>query len=136
LNSQPTEITLKHPSASDFDGDGNYIWDKNGFLVTKGTGNGMPANNYQDNYRGFFRDAIQSLNNLSLSGGTEKATYFFSTSYLTNEGIVPNEEYGRKTFRLAGTLKASDKLSLQTTLISLVLIIKEFSKVLIPLDYF
>ena len=104
------------PSASDFDGDGNFIWDKNGFLVTRGTGNGTPANNYQDNYRGFFRDAIQSLNNLSLSGGTEKATYFFSTSYLTNEGIVPNEEYGRKTFRLAGTLKASDKLNIQTTL--------------------
>ena len=103
------------PSASDFDGDGNYIWDKNGFLVTKGTGNGTPANNYQDNYRGFFREAIQSLNNLSIQGGTEKATYAFSTSFLTNEGIVPNEEYGRKTFRLAGTLQASDKLKLATT---------------------
>ena len=81
------------PSASDFDSEGNYLWDKNGFLVPKGTGNGVAANNYQDNYRGFFRDAMQSLNNLSISGGSEKATYKFSTSYLTNEGIVPNEEY-------------------------------------------
>ena len=103
------------PSASDFDGDGNYRWDKNGFLVTRGTGNGIPANNYQDNYRGFFREAMQSLNNLSIQGGTEKATYAFSTSFLTNEGIVPNEEYGRKTFRLAGTIQASDKLKLATT---------------------
>ena len=103
------------PSASDFDADGNYIWDKNGFLVTRGTGNGTPANNYQDNYRGFFREAMQSLNNLSIQGGTEKATYAFSTSFLTNEGIVPNEEYGRKTFRLAGTIQASDKLKLATT---------------------
>ena len=103
------------PSASDFDGDGNYRWDKNGFLVTRGTGNGTPANNYQDNYRGFFREAMQSLNNLSIQGGTEKATYAFSTSFLTNEGIVPNEEYGRKTFRLAGTIQASDKLKLATT---------------------
>ena len=103
------------PAASDFDGDGNYRWDKNGFLVTRGTGNGIPANNYQDNYRGFFREAMQSLNNLSIQGGTEKATYAFSTSFLTNEGIVPNEEYGRKTFRLAGTIQASDKLKLATT---------------------
>ena len=58
---------------------------------------------------------MQSLNNLSIQGGTEKATYAFSTSFLTNEGIVPNEEYGRKTFRLAGTIQASDKLKLATT---------------------
>ena len=103
------------PSASDFDSEGNYLWDKNGFLVPKGTGNGVAANNYQDNYRGFFRDAMQSLNNLSISGGSEKATYKFSTSYLTNEGIVPNEEYGRKTFSLAGTLHANDKLKFTTT---------------------
>ena len=103
------------PSASDFDSEGNYLWDKNGFLVPKGTGNGVAANNYQDNYRGFFRDAMQSLNNLSISGGSEKATYKFSTSYLTNEGIVPNEEYGRKTFSLAGTLQANDKLKFTTT---------------------
>ena len=28
---------------------------------------------------------MQSLNNLSIQGGTEKATYAFSTSFLTNE---------------------------------------------------
>ena len=102
------------PSASDFDSAGNYRWDKNGFLVTKGTGNGQAANSY-DNYRGFFREAMQSLNSVSVSGGSEKATYHFSTSYLTNEGIVPNEEYGRKTFSLASSLKASDKLTFTTT---------------------
>ena len=103
------------PAASHFDSEGNYLYDKNGFLVSRGTGNGIPGNNYQDNYRGFFREAMQSLNNLSIQGGTEKATYAFSTSFLTNEGIVPNEEYGRKTFRLAGTLQASDKLKISTT---------------------
>ena len=102
------------PGASDFDSAGNYRWDKNGFLVTKGTGNGQAANSY-DNYRGFFREAMQSLNSVSVSGGSEKATYHFSTSYLTNEGIVPNEEYGRKTFSLASSLKASDKLTFTTT---------------------
>ena len=102
------------PGASDFDSAGNYRWDKNGFLVTKGTGNGQAANSY-DNYRGFFREAMQSLNSVSVSGGSEKATYHFSTSYLTNEGIVPNEEYGRKTFSLASSLKASDKLTFSTT---------------------
>ena len=102
------------PSASDFDSAGNYLWDKNGFLVTKGTGNGQSANSY-NNYRSFFREAMQSLNSVSVSGGGEKATYHFSTSYLTNEGIVPNEEYGRKTFSLASSITPNDKLKFTTT---------------------
>lgn len=117
INNLEYATDLNHPEApgaSDFDSAGNYLWDKNGFLVTKGTGNGQAANGY-DNYRGFFREAIQSLNSVSVSGGSETATYHFSTSYLTNEGIVPNEEYGRKTFSLASSLKASDKLTFTTT---------------------
>lgn len=99
----------------EFDADGNYLWDKNGFLVPSGTGNGRPANVY-DNVRPFFRDALSTLNSVSVSGGSDVATYFFSTSALKNEGVVPNEQYGRKTFNLSSSIKASEKLTLTTSM--------------------
>ena len=108
----PSTIDIR---SSAFDADGNYIYDNNGYLVPRGTGNGRSAIVY-DNVRPFFRDAMSNLNSLSISGGGDVATYHFSTSYLTNEGIVPNEEYGRKTFNLSSSIKASDKLNFTTSM--------------------
>ena len=101
--------------SSAFDADGRYIYDNNGYLVPRGSGNGRPAITY-DNVRPFFRDALSINNSLSINGGGEVATYHFSTSFLTNEGIVPNEEYNRKTFNLSSSIKASDKLNFTTTM--------------------
>lgn len=98
-----------------FNVDNQYIYDKNGFLVPKGSGNGKAAKIY-DNVRPFFRDALSTLNSLSINGGVEIATYHLSTSFLNNEGNVPNEEYKRKTFNLSSSIKASDKLNFNTTL--------------------
>jgi len=103
------------PGAGAFDADGNYKFDKNGFLVPRGSGNGQGANIY-DNVGGFFQTAISTLHSLGVQGGSESASYRFSTSYLDAEGVVPNEEYDRLTFSLAGDLKATDKLSFSTTL--------------------
>ena len=101
--------------SSAFDADGRYIYDNNGYLVPRGSGNGRAANIY-DNVRPFFRDALSTLNSLSINGGGEVATYHFSTSFLTNQGIVPNEQYDRKTFNLSSAIKASDKLNFTTTM--------------------
>jgi len=103
------------PGASAFDADGIYKYDKNGFLVPKGTGKGQPANTY-DNVGSFFQTAVSTLHSLGIQGGSEMASYRFSTSFLDAEGVVPNEEYDRATFSLAGDLKATDKLSFVTTL--------------------
>ena len=108
----PSTIDIR---SSAFDADGNYIYDNNGYLVPRGTGNGRAAIVY-DNVRPFFRDAMSNINSLSISGGDDVATYHFSTSFLTNEGIVPNEEYGRKTFNLSSSIKASDKLNFTATM--------------------
>ena len=108
----PDTIDLR---SSAFNTDGVYIYDKNGYLVPRGTGNGQPANVY-DNVRPFFRDALSTLNSVSINGGGDVATYHFSTSLLSNEGIVPNEIYNRKTFNLSSSIKANDKLQFTTTL--------------------
>ncbi len=103
------------PGASAFDSEGRYLYDPNGFLVPRGTGNGQAANVY-DNTGNFFTTAISTLHSLSIQGGSESASYRFSTSYLDGEGVVPNELYDRFTASLASDLKATEKLSFSTTL--------------------
>ncbi|MFC5044212.1 SusC/RagA family TonB-linked outer membrane protein [Aquimarina hainanensis] len=103
------------PGAGAFDSDGNYLYDPNGFLVPKGTGNGQAANTY-DNLEDVFSTAISTLHSLSVQGGAENASYRFSTSLLDAEGVVPNETYDRFTASLAGDLQATEKLRFSTTL--------------------
>ncbi len=105
----------KAPGDDAFDADGNYIYDKNGFLVLAGSGNGTPANTY-DNVGDFFQTGVTTTNSLSISGGSDVATFRFSASSHDQEGVIPNEEYLRKTAAIATTLQASDALSFQATL--------------------
>jgi TonB-linked SusC/RagA family outer membrane protein len=101
------------PGASAFDNDGNYKFDKNGFLVSGGSG---PAANVYDNLGDFYRTAVTTTNSLSISGGNDVATFRFSASNHDQEGIIPNEEYLRKTASIATTLQATEALSFQATL--------------------
>jgi len=68
---------------------------------------GVPVYNPYDV---FFKTGHQTQNSLTFSGGNETATYFTSISNSNQNGVVPNSEYGKTSVRLAGTLKASDKL--------------------------
>ncbi len=51
---------------------------------------------YQDY---IFRNANGTDNNLSISGGTDKTKYYISGSYFYNQGIVPNTDFQRFSFR-------------------------------------
>ncbi len=100
-----------------FDASGVYRWDRNGFLVPKGTGNGTPAKNYNKlNSEDFFTTGVSITNNLGISGSNQNLTYRFSASDLEQKGVVPNEVYKRQTFSLGGTLKANDKLSFESAM--------------------
>ena len=104
-----------HPNApshaNDFDANGVYRWDKNGFLVPRGTGNGQAANTY-DNVNPFFQTGMNFTNSLSLSGGNDLVTFRLSGSDLRASGVVPNEDYKRKTVKLASSLKPLDGLTI------------------------
>ncbi len=99
------------PGASAFDADGNYIYDNNGFLVPAGTGNGTPANIY-NNVEPFFQTGNQFNTSLAIEGGGETASFRLSLSNLDATGVIPNEEYDRKTVKLASTIKPTDALSI------------------------
>jgi TonB-dependent starch-binding outer membrane protein SusC len=53
-----------------------------------------------DWYNTILRNAWQQSHNISLSGGTEKATHFFNVGYLKDQGILLNNEFERLTLRL------------------------------------
>jgi TonB-linked SusC/RagA family outer membrane protein len=64
------------------------------------TGNvlsGTTANT--DWYNTILRNAFEQNHNLSISGGNENTTYFFSGSYLNDEGIVLENQFKRLTLR-------------------------------------
>ncbi len=71
---------------------------KNYYQAATGTAlTGTSANT--DWYKTILRNAFEQNHNLSISGGNENTTYFFSGSYLNDEGIVLENQFKRFTFR-------------------------------------
>jgi len=66
----------------------------------------MPDNNWQDL---LFRNAKMEQYELSLSGGTEKTQYAFSSSYMQQDGITINTDYNRFNFKTNITSKITDQ---------------------------
>jgi TonB-linked SusC/RagA family outer membrane protein len=69
--------------------------------VQAATGSAPPASAYNTNwYKSILRNAWQQNHNLSISGGTDKATHLLNVGYLYDEGIVVNNNFKRLTLRL------------------------------------
>lgn len=70
-----------------------------------------------DWYDAILKKGFQQNHNLSLSGGTDKVTYFMSAGYLSDEGIIETNNFNRFTLRsnneynIAKWLKLSSLLS-------------------------
>ncbi len=67
-------------------------------------------------YKRAYINGNQNRNNLSFSGGTEKASLNSSVSYFKQNGTIPFTWYQDISARLNGTLKFSDKFSMGTSL--------------------
>lgn len=87
------------------------LWDKNGTLIGQ---TGAPANATRvtpyDNMNSFFRTGITLNNSLSVSGGTNIGTYFFSVANLNAKGMVPGNEFSRTNVRFNGDYKLLNEL--------------------------
>ena len=113
--SYTTDPTWVAPDANIF----NYVpmdtyltkWDANGRIVSKNDpkANGLPVNVY-DPYD-FFRTGVTYNNSLSISGGSETTNYFVSLSNEKQDGIIPNNSFGKTTFKLSGESKLTKKLT-------------------------
>jgi TonB-dependent SusC/RagA subfamily outer membrane receptor len=65
--------------------------------------------NYQDY---IFRTAVGTDNNVSVSAGSDKTKFFASASYFHNQGIIPNTDFQRFSFRANIDQNISRTLSL------------------------
>ena len=66
---------------------------------------------FYDNIHHFFRTGIRQTHNLSFSGGNNQITYRLSSSYLDDQGVVPNTDYKRINVALRVNARISSKLS-------------------------
>ncbi|MBL6449829.1 SusC/RagA family TonB-linked outer membrane protein [Fulvivirga sp. 29W222] len=76
------------------------VWDPNGLIVTASdprATNRVP--NSYNNAEDFFENGSNMTHDLSVSGGTEKTSYFFSVGRLDQTGIMPNSDFARTSFR-------------------------------------
>ena len=60
------------------------------------------------------RTAFEQNHNVSISGGSDKITYYLSANYLTDEGIVLDNNFNRFTIRSNNEYKLSNKLKVST----------------------
>lgn len=97
-------------SSLEYDGDSEYLFDSRGSLVPRGTGNGQPAQAFDQT--DFFRRGYTLDNNVSINGGTDNLRYFFSAGHLFQQGVVPNADFSRTSFRMNLNMDLSDRFSM------------------------
>jgi TonB-dependent starch-binding outer membrane protein SusC len=79
--------------------------------IQAATGNPAPSSPYNTDWYGtILRNAFQQNHNISVSGGTDKATYLFNVGYLADQGIILNNDFERFTVRFNNDYKISDKI--------------------------
>ncbi len=69
-----------------------------------------------DNMRNFFETGMTYDNTLSISGGSDAGTFYFSAANLTQQGIVPHTTWGRNNVKLTATRKVASWLSATASL--------------------
>ncbi len=68
-----------------------------------------------DNVNKFYQTGKTYTNNISVTGGTEKADFRLSVTNLKQTGILPNTDYKRRTFSLNAGYNLTKKLSVRAT---------------------
>ena len=63
-----------------------------------------------DNLGNFFKSSLTQRHDVSVSGGTEKSTFYSSASLYDQEGVVPATDFSRKSFRITADTRFSNKL--------------------------
>ncbi|MDO4228445.1 MAG: SusC/RagA family TonB-linked outer membrane protein [Capnocytophaga sp.] len=64
-----------------------------------------------------FRDSFNKQHNISISGGSDAATYYFSLGYYDEEGVTIGTGLKRYTLTAKNSFKINDKLKINTTIL-------------------
>ena len=95
-----------------YQADPTYPFDRNGRIVDVATNpNGAPVNVYNPP-KDFFVPGYTYDNNLSLSGGSDKSTFYASINRYSQNGIIPNTDFAKTSLRFTASTQVSSKLEL------------------------
>ncbi|WP_420460881.1 SusC/RagA family TonB-linked outer membrane protein [Neolewinella sp.] len=72
----------------------------------------LPYEPVRDRVRTFFRNGQNITNTITLASGSEKGGFNLSLAQLNSNGIVPNNEYTRRTVNLGLSYDLSDRLTI------------------------
>lgn len=101
------------PAADQMAWDGSvYDYDRNGRLVDKSDPTAKTPFVPYDNLGNFFQTGVTYNNSLSISGSTDKSNFYLSVYNMNTEGIVPNNTFDKKSFKITGETKLSNKFSI------------------------
>ena len=94
-----------------YDGDTDYEFDPiNGRQIVSNDPNLKPVEAF-DNVSDYFETGQTIRNSINMSGGNERNTFFTSFSNSQSDGIEPNSEFDRTTFKLSAESKLSDRFT-------------------------
>lgn len=68
-----------------------------------------------DNVGNFFQQGLRQSHNVTVEGGSEKATYRLSTSYISDKGVVPTNQMDQINIRLTGVGQITKNLRATTS---------------------
>ena len=68
-----------------------------------------------DNVDNFFQQGLRQSHNITVEGGSEKATYRLSTSYISDKGVVPTNKMDQINIRLTGVGQITKNLKATTS---------------------
>jgi TonB-linked SusC/RagA family outer membrane protein len=117
---QASEVN-RFPDYQDVYGQGNRgVFNPEAITSWGPRATGQPVTNFRgeqeelrivpDNVEKIFRTGHQVMNNLSLSGGTDRSNYFLSYGNLNDRGILENNRLNRHSFTFNGGSQLTDKL--------------------------
>ena len=75
----------------------------------------LPNDQIYDNIGEFFETGVQQKYDFSVSGGSDKSTFYLSASNNNQTGIVPGEEYNRFNVLLKASVNISEKITLTSS---------------------
>lgn len=109
-NSWGDKIADRTGGADDVDTSGQYFEAADGTLyypiIQKNSTEVFTDNNFDQ----IFQDGFSQDTKLNLSGGTERATFYFSGSHLDQKGIMRESNYFKNTMSFGTTYKFNDWL--------------------------
>ncbi|WP_162098408.1 SusC/RagA family TonB-linked outer membrane protein [Nitritalea halalkaliphila] len=97
-----------------YDGSTNNPADPRGFIVDMNDPRALADERLipVDNQALFFQTGVTTDNNISISSGTKHSSFFFSYGDFRQQGIIPNNDFNRQSFKLTAESSLTDKFKL------------------------